>query len=92
MDISLGEEKKELESKLIDLFSKYIIEDSNLYLNFLINEAHFYQNRLIRLYSDKPLFYEKLKHKTHSEDIKKCESKLMDIYENRRRDRFNYQT
>lgn len=70
----------ELITKVIDLCLYHSIEESNFYIQFLGNQAKFYQTHLQYLEDTKPLFFQKKKLEEHNKKIEEYEEKIRDIY------------
>lgn len=71
---------KELVNKLIDLFTIYQIQESNLYLKMLDNQIKIQQNHIKYLEDTKPFFFQKKKLEEHNKEIEKCEQKIYETY------------
>lgn len=70
----------ELVTKVIDLYLYNNIEESNLYIKLLGNQAKLYQTHLQYLEDTKPLFFQRKKLEEHNKKIEECEEKIRDVY------------
>lgn len=77
----MAKSDKELINKLIDLFTMYQIEESNLYLKALDNQIKVQQNHIRYLEDTKPFFFQKKKLEEHNKEIEKCEQKIYELYQ-----------
>lgn len=69
-----------LKNKIIDLYLKHSIEESNLYFKFLDTKIKSYESQLAFLENTKPFFFQKNKLKNHNKKIEECQKELTKTY------------
>ncbi len=74
------ENVNELISKIINIYLKDSIRESQLYLKLLDIQVKSYQEKLQLLEMDKTFFFQKKKLGIYNQNIKDCEQKIKDIY------------
>lgn len=74
------ENVNELISKIINIYLKDSIRESQLYLKLLDIQVKSYQEKLQLLEMDNPFFFQKKKLGIYNQNIKDCEQKIKDIY------------